>query len=643
RPAFTGSLDHLRPHIFPICKTDIRDLPPTDNAFKFHIRRAFLQCPIYKTAHLVRPNIPDIIQFGRFKKDGYMCVKFQTNAIANSRDTELGSKKIDKKPLAGPVLARPFSASHCGFLPRLHVFSGAVGGCDLGDVAISYNRGLNFLTACMVDLPGNSPCTAPIPKTLCLPKAMQCPTRCLGTQKVNTVEKITFQTRDEIVSFLAHGYRKVLCEFVRLSYRSEPNLSATRCMTLCNSFVSTTMDLITAVYIYLDGCDLIHYTRLFHLDKSNIWVAVWSIICFMFTIFALITFMIQPKRFRWPARPILYLISCGFVTCTIYLIRWIEGPYTCAGVSLLEKPAESLSCVGISLILLFCDLAYSLWWCIFCFVWFLSAMKEWSTEAIEKISTRLHTTVWIFSAIPMFYILMSNNISINYLSGFCEVKTPALVLFQLFFMLVSCALAILMLIALRNVRNTLLLAGRSPEKLERLFYRLLIISLGIFIPHFVYLICQFYDTFAVALFKLVLRKISIIFSTLWVYSPKTFEMWNELICFCKRTRKCENSKGSICCSYFVPNLFRSRETTPKIGNNNSPLMPQNKTGEEKKTIFGLFFSKNNPQPLPVSRVTPYIWEHSLTNTVTVSCLISLSKITNEILPDESTIRAISQN
>ncbi|KAJ8915512.1 hypothetical protein NQ315_012393 [Exocentrus adspersus] len=50
--------------------TDIRDLPPTDNAFKFHIRRAFLQCAIYKTAHLVRPNIPDIIQFGRFKKDG---------------------------------------------------------------------------------------------------------------------------------------------------------------------------------------------------------------------------------------------------------------------------------------------------------------------------------------------------------------------------------------------------------------------------------------------------------------------------------------------------------------------------------------------------------------------------------------------
>lgn len=128
----------------------------------------------------------------------------------------------------------------------------------------------------------------------------------------------------------------------------------------------------------------------------EIWVAVWSIICLVFTLFGLITFIIQPKRFRWPARPILYLTACGFVTCTIYLIRWIEGPYTCAGNLAYEKPAESLSCVGISLILLFCDIAYTLWWTVFCFVWFLSAMKEWSTEAIERISSRLHAVVWIF-------------------------------------------------------------------------------------------------------------------------------------------------------------------------------------------------------------------------------------------------------
>ncbi|KAJ8964789.1 hypothetical protein NQ317_016083 [Molorchus minor] len=175
----------------------------------------------------------------------------------------------------------------------------------------------------------------------------------------------------------------------------------------------------------------------------------------------------------------------------------LDTPFTCFPIG--ETSRKPL-CVGISPILLFCDLAYTLWWCVFCFVWFLSAMKEWSTEAIEKIATRLHT-VWIFSAIPMFYILMSNNININYLSGFCEVKTPTLVLFQLFFMLLSCALAILMLIALRNVRNT-------PT-----FSWILIISIG---------------------------KSVLFFYALWVYSPKTFQAWNDLICFCKSSNRNRN-------------------------------------------------------------------------------------------------------
>lgn len=309
----------------------------------------------------------------------------------------------------------------------------------------------------------------------------------------------------------------------------------------------------------------------------QIWVAVWSIICLVFTIVALLTFLIQPKRFRWPARPILYLTSCGFVTSTIYLIRWVEGPYTCTGESQLEKPSESLSCVGISLILLFCDIAYSLWWCVFCFVWFLSAAREWSTEAIEKISTRLHTTVWIVSAFPMLYILISHNININYLSGFCEVKSMPLIMFQLVFMVISTFFSVVTSVALKNVKKTLIAAGRSPLKLEILFYRLLIISIGICLPHICYLLCQFYDTFTFALVKLVLRTLSIIVSTLWVYSPKTFKTWNDLLCSPFRNKKrpeiiTEKKKKTIF-KVLIPKIFQSSKDLPKFG---APLMPVTK-------------------------------------------------------------------
>lgn len=347
-------------------------------------------------------------------------------------------------------------------------------------------------------------------------------------------------------------------------------------------------------------CKSRQYLDLDEAATFEIWVAVWSIICLVFTLFGLITFIIQPKRFRWPARPILYLTSCGFVTCSIYLIRWIEGPHTCTGNLAYEKPAESLSCVGISLILLFCDIAYTLWWTVFCFVWFLSAVKEWSTEAIEKISTRLHAVVWIFSAIPMFYVLMSNHISVNHLSGFCEVTNKVLVFFQLFFMIISSILAVFTSVALKNVRRTLIIAGRSPLKLERLFCRLLVISIGISVPYFMYLMCQFYNTFTITLVKLVLRKTSIIFATLWVYSPKTFDMWRDLICFCKGSNEDESNQRSILSS-LLPRTFKSRENANK--SNNTILVNNNKSIiiDEKKTIFDIFFASTSHN-VPVSRV-----------------------------------------
>ncbi|XP_048519904.1 frizzled-4 isoform X2 [Dendroctonus ponderosae] len=323
-----------------------------------------------------------------------------------------------------------------------------------------------------------------------------------------------------------------------------------------------------------------------HFDPKEVatfelWVGISSINCLIFTTFGLITFIIQPKRFRWPARPILYLTSCGFVSSTIYLIRCIEGPYTCAGNLAYEKPAESLSCVGIALILLFCDIAYTLWWTVFCLVWFLSAVKEWSTEAIEKVSSRLHAIVWIFSAIPMFYVLMSNHISINHHSGFCEVTNRVLVAFQLFFMMISSVLALLTSVALKDVRKTLINAGRSPVKLERLFYRLLVISVGISVPYLMYLMFQFYHTFKLTLLKLLLRKSSIIFATL-------------------KSNNETQSQSNGMFSQVISTILRRGTEAPS---GDSILMVQNKTitAEKKNTIVHVFFTRTSPSA-PVARV-----------------------------------------
>ncbi|KAF5270682.1 hypothetical protein FQA39_LY01420 [Lamprigera yunnana] len=163
-------------------------------------------------------------------------------------------------------------------------------------------------------------------------------------------------------------------------------------------------------------------------DRSiyNAWGTFWTLTSLIVTTFALQTFFTQPKRFRWPARPILYLSFCGFMKAVVYLIRWIAGPFICLGVVLLEKPTDSLGCTSVALMLVYLDVATTVWWCVFSFVWYLSAAKEWSTEALEKISTKLHTFVWTTSTIPVVFILISRNIHLNELTGFCEISSVAL-------------------------------------------------------------------------------------------------------------------------------------------------------------------------------------------------------------------------
>lgn len=64
RPSFTGDLNKLRAHLFHTCKSDIRNLPPTEDSFYQHILRAAYQIIIWKNATEVNPEIPNPIDFG---------------------------------------------------------------------------------------------------------------------------------------------------------------------------------------------------------------------------------------------------------------------------------------------------------------------------------------------------------------------------------------------------------------------------------------------------------------------------------------------------------------------------------------------------------------------------------------------------
>lgn len=165
----------------------------------------------------------------------------------------------------------------------------------------------------------------------------------------------------------------------------------------------------------------------------------------------------------------------------------------------------------------------------FCFVWYLSASKEWSTEALEKLAPRLHGMIWTFSFVPIIYALISSNIKSNFFTGFCEIDSYFVTNTQIFFLILGAVLAVVTSVALRNVRQALIYAGRSPYKLERLICRLGVICLGIFIPLLAGLLCFYFNSLSVSLIKVALRYLSVIFASLWVFSSKTFKSWNKIL------------------------------------------------------------------------------------------------------------------
>ncbi|GFR73820.1 metallothionein-like protein 3B [Elysia marginata] len=60
-----SSLNILRQHMFAQNKSELRSLPPTEDAFKQHVLRALYQLRWWKHAHESNPIIPSVTEFGR--------------------------------------------------------------------------------------------------------------------------------------------------------------------------------------------------------------------------------------------------------------------------------------------------------------------------------------------------------------------------------------------------------------------------------------------------------------------------------------------------------------------------------------------------------------------------------------------------
>lgn len=255
------------------------------------------------------------------------------------------------------------------------------------------------------------------------------------------------------------------------------------------------------------------YDAFFNEDKkffARLWIGVWSMLCAVSTLFTVLTFLIDMKRFRYPERPIIFISGCYFIISITYIVGFfIQDDIVCTGpfedVStgakrVITQGTKVEGCTILFMLLYFFSMSSSIWWVILTLTWFLSAAMKWGHEAIESNSQYFHLAAWAVPAIKTIAILGMGEVDGDILSGVCFTgisNVDALrgfVLAPLFvYLIIGTTFLLTGFVSLFRIRTIMKSDGTKTDKLEKLMVRIGIFSVLYTVPATIVIACYFYE------------------------------------------------------------------------------------------------------------------------------------------------------
>lgn len=318
-------------------------------------------------------------------------------------------------------------------------------------------------------------------------------------------------------------------------------------------------------------------------EFTELWLAVWAILCCASTSLTFSTFLMDPSRFHYPERPIMFLSLCYLLVSMGYLIRVTVGheDVSCQ----LQRPGETLAydnkllsrvgmpasdsseasilCTTVFVLIYFFSMASSVWWVILTFTWFLSAGLKWAQESISHYSQWYHCLAWTLPMFKTVAALASSAVDGDPVGGICYVGIHSpknLVGYVLIPLLMYLLLGISFLsagfISLFKIRNVIKeQGGRAKiDKLEKLMVKIGIFSVLYIVPAGTVIACGFYELssspvweksylcpgcvarsdlaypdFSVLMLKYFMSLAVGLTSGFWVWSGKTIDAWRSFV------------------------------------------------------------------------------------------------------------------
>lgn len=302
-------------------------------------------------------------------------------------------------------------------------------------------------------------------------------------------------------------------------------------------------------------------------EFAQVWIVLWSGLCFVSTLMTLTTFIIDTERFKYPERPIVFLSLCYFMVAVGYLSRTVFGheQIACDGRAIKYASTGPGSCTLVFLLIYFFGMASSVWWVVLAFTWFLAAGLKWGNESIAKHSQYFHLAAWLIPTLQSVSVLLMAAVDGDPIAGICYVgnlnteNLKTFVLAPLFvYLVVGTTFLMAGFVSLFRIRSVIkqqggIGAGAKADKLEKLMIRIGIFSVLYTVPAMIVIACSLYEAaffedwmtgiacpckvavgprkkplYWVLMLKYFMALAVGITSGVWIWSGKTVDSWKRL-------------------------------------------------------------------------------------------------------------------
>lgn len=173
-----------------------------------------------------------------------------------------------------------------------------------------------------------------------------------------------------------------------------------------------------------------------HTQIVRITTGILAIVCLLSTIFTCVTFLLNTKRFKYPARPIIIIAFCQLLVAACYLIGFItsnkiscndpaEPPKSLPNMRMIRTITmgnKKGSCTLQFMALYFFQMSTIFWWLMMTISWYMIARLKWAPEAVSSVARYFHLFSWTTAALLTIYLSVLADIEGDPLTGTCYVS-----------------------------------------------------------------------------------------------------------------------------------------------------------------------------------------------------------------------------